>query len=114
MLLVGSAGASPTQPCTHPPTPKAWSQSSRVAAGARRVCVVYGALPPEMRNNQARLFNEPGNGFDIMVASDAVGMGLNLNIRRIVFHTVLKLDGPHTFAPVPVPHIKQIAGEAPL
>ena len=74
------------------------------------MCVVYGALPPEMRNNQARLFNEPGNGYDVMVASDAVGMGLNLNIRRIVFHTVVKLDGPSSFAPVPVPHIKQIAG----
>ena len=49
------------------------------------MCVVYGALPPEMRRQQARLFNESGNGYDVLVASDAVGMGLNLNIRRIVF-----------------------------
>lgn len=80
----------------------------------RRVCVVYGALPPEMRNQQARLFNEPDNGYDILVASDAVGMGLNLNIKRIVFHTLLKLDGPNTWAPVPTPHIRQIAGKGSL
>jgi len=44
----------------------------------KRCAVVYGALPPETRSEQARLFNEPDNGIDVMVASDAVGMGLNL------------------------------------
>ena len=58
-----------------------------------QVCVVYGALPPEMRRQQARLFNESRNGYDVLVASDAVGMGLNLNIRRIVFHTLQKYEG---------------------
>ena len=28
--------------------------------------------------------------FDVLVASDAIGMGLNLNIRRIIFHTTVK------------------------
>lgn len=46
----------------------------------KRCAVVYGALPPETRSEQARLFNEPGNGIDVMVASDAVGMGLNLSV----------------------------------
>eukprot|EP00951_Prasinocladus_malaysianus_P047976 scaffold653284_cov61-Prasinocladus_malaysianus.AAC.1 len=46
-----------------------------------------------------------------MVASDAVGMGLNLNIRRVVFHTLEKYDGVER-APVSVSHIKQIAGRA--
>lgn len=83
--------------------------------GARaRVCVVYGALPPEMRRMQARLFNEPGNGYDVLVASDAVGMGLNLNIRRVIFHTLRKAagDGPGSTAPVPPSQVKQIAGAA--
>jgi len=79
------------------------------------VCVVYGALPPEMRRMQARLFNEPGNGYDVLVASDAVGMGLNLNIRRVIFHTLRKAagDGPGSTAPVPPSQVKQIAGAAP-
>ncbi len=29
----------------------------------------------------------------ILVASDAVGMGLNLNIRRIIFHSIVKFEG---------------------
>lgn len=60
---------------------------------AHRACVVYGALPPETRRQQARLFNEEGNRYNVMVASDAVGMGLNLNIRRIVFNSLTKFEG---------------------
>lgn len=44
----------------------------------KRCAVVYGALPPETRAEQARLFNDPDNDYDIVVASDAIGMGLNL------------------------------------
>lgn len=44
----------------------------------KKCAVVYGALPPETRAEQAKLFNEEGNGVSVMVASDAVGMGLNL------------------------------------
>lgn len=50
------------------------------AQAGKRCAVVYGALPPETRSEQARLFNERGNGVDVMVASDAVGMGLNLYV----------------------------------
>ena len=41
-----------------------------------KVAVAYGGLPPEVREEQAKSFNE-GN-YDVLVASDAVGMGLNL------------------------------------
>ena len=43
-----------------------------------RCAVIYGGLPPETRTLQARLFNDPDSGYDVLVASDAVGMGLNL------------------------------------
>ena len=56
-----------------------------------KCAVIYGQLPPETRSTQARLFNE--GAVDILVASDAIGMGLNLNIRRIIFHSVLKRGG---------------------
>lgn len=42
------------------------------------VAVIYGSLPPETRAAQAALFNDPDNDYDILVASDAIGMGLNL------------------------------------
>jgi hypothetical protein len=44
----------------------------------KRVAVIYGTLPPETRAQQAKLFNDPNNDYDYLVASDAVGMGLNL------------------------------------
>jgi len=43
-----------------------------------RCAVAYGALPPESRSLQAKLFNDPTSGYDVLVASDAIGMGLNL------------------------------------
>ena len=43
-----------------------------------RCAVIYGGLRPETRILQARLFNDPDGGYDVLVASDAIGMGLNL------------------------------------
>ncbi|KAF8399466.1 hypothetical protein HHK36_015331 [Tetracentron sinense] len=76
-----------------------------------RCCVIYGALPPETRKHQANLFNDQDNEFDVLVASDAVGMGLNLNIRRVIFYTLSKYNGDK-IVPVPATQVKQIAGRA--
>ena len=43
-----------------------------------RCAVAYGRLPPEIRSEQAALFNDPDSGYDVMIGSDAIGMGLNL------------------------------------
>lgn len=43
-----------------------------------KVAIIYGSLPPETRAQQAQLFNDPDSGYDILVASNAIGMGLNL------------------------------------
>lgn len=77
----------------------------------RRVAIVYGSLPPETRAQQAALFNEPDNDYDYLVASDAIGMGLNLSIKRVIFESVWKYNG-HTTEQLSVPQIKQIAGRA--
>jgi len=45
-----------------------------------RCAVAYGRLPPEIRSEQASLFNDPKSGFDVIVGSDAIGMGLNLYV----------------------------------
>lgn len=47
-------------------------------ATGRRAAIVYGSLPAEIRTQQANLFNDPDNDYDFLVASDAIGMGLNL------------------------------------
>ncbi|KAJ6817828.1 ATP-dependent RNA helicase SUV3L, mitochondrial [Iris pallida] len=76
-----------------------------------KCCVIYGALPPETRRQQARLFNDQDNEYDVLVASDAVGMGLNLNIRRVVFYSLEKYNGDK-MVPVDASQVKQIAGRA--
>lgn len=54
-----------------------------------KVAVAYGGLPPEVREEQARIFNQE-EGADVMVASDAIGMGLNLFVHRLTsrFHFI--------------------------
>uniref|UniRef100_A0A803N967 Helicase C-terminal domain-containing protein n=1 Tax=Chenopodium quinoa TaxID=63459 RepID=A0A803N967_CHEQI len=60
---------------------------------------------------QATMFNDATSEFDVLVATDAIGMGLNLNISRIIFSTLQKFDGQE-MRDLTVPEIKQIAGRA--
>ncbi|KAJ4835748.1 RNA helicase [Turnera subulata] len=79
--------------------------------GKHLCSVVYGSLPPETRTRQATRFNDESSEFDVLVASDAIGMGLNLNISRIIFSTMKKFDGVE-MRDLTIPEIKQIAGRA--
>ena len=76
-----------------------------------KCCVIYGSLPPSTRSEQARRFNDPDSEYDVLVASDAIGMGLNLNIRRIIFNSIFKNNGSRI---VRLDHssMKQISGRA--
>ena len=80
-------------------------------ATGRRCAIVYGSLPPETRASQAALFNDPNNEYDFLAASDAIGMGLNLEIKRIVFESSVKFDGVN-LRPLTTPETKQIGGRA--
>lgn len=71
--------------------------------------VIYGSLPPEIRRRQMHLFNSGKT--KVVVATDAIGMGLNLPVRRIVFLQADKFDGVSR-RPLLVSEIKQIAGRA--
>jgi hypothetical protein len=100
------------------------------AKTGRRAAVVYGALPAETRREQARAFNSGGGGgaeaaaagsppssssspsssgspppgeqgAQVLVASDAVGLGLNFNIRRVVFHAMTKTITVAASGPTP-------------
>lgn len=74
-----------------------------------KVSVVYGALSPEVRKDQARMFKEGET--DVLVATDAISMGLNLPIRRIVFSTTEKYYNRQTEI-ISVELLRQIAGRA--
>ncbi|TFK35499.1 P-loop containing nucleoside triphosphate hydrolase protein [Crucibulum laeve] len=77
-----------------------------------RCAVVYGKLPPEIRSEQAALFNDPDSGYDVIIGSDAIGMGLNLKIRRVIFQAVSKGSNSGSMERLSISSVKQIAGRA--
>jgi len=62
-----------------------------LTAAGFTVATIYGNLSPEVRRAQAALFRE--GKVDILVGTDALGMGLNLPISRVVFSTAEKFNG---------------------
>ncbi|KDR82116.1 hypothetical protein GALMADRAFT_240629 [Galerina marginata CBS 339.88] len=76
-----------------------------------RCAVVYGRLPPEIRSEQATLFNNQASGYDVMIGSDAIGMGLNLKIKRVIFEALRKFE-EGGMCLLSSSSIKQIAGRA--
>ncbi len=74
-----------------------------------KTSVIYGNLPPKTRKEQVRLFSEGVN--EVVVATDAIGMGINLPIRRIVFMNTIKFDGISKRR-INAEEIRQIAGRA--
>lgn len=83
--------------------------AAEVAAAGLRASVIYGALPHDVRHEEARRFDEGET--DVVVATDAIGMGMNLPIRRIVFVEQQKYDG-HDMRTLRPDEVQQIAGRA--
>jgi len=71
--------------------------------------VVLGALSPRTRNAQVGMF-ESGE-VDYLVATDAIGMGLNLGLDHVAFARLSKFDG-HSLRSLSAPEVAQIAGRA--
>ena len=78
--------------------------------------VIYGSLPPGTKLAMAAKFNDPNDSCKVMVATDAIGMGLNLNIRRIIFYSLTKMqlteNGEKEMDVISVSQALQIAGRA--
>ena len=84
-----------------------------IAAILRRLkggaAVVMGALSPRTRNAQVELYQ---NGdVDYLVATDAIGMGLNLDVNHVAFSSLTKFDGRRNRDLAPN-ELAQIAGRA--
>ncbi len=73
------------------------------------ISVIYGNLSPEVRRDEAKRFREKRS--EILIATDAISMGLNLPIKTILFTTDTKFDGKSK-RKISVNEIVQIAGRA--
>lgn len=78
----------------------------RLRGGA---AVVMGALSPRTRNAQVEMFQK--GDVDYLVATDAIGMGLNLNVNHVAFASLNKFDG-RRLRRLTIAEMAQIAGRA--
>jgi ATP-dependent RNA helicase SUPV3L1/SUV3 len=80
-----------------------------IAETGMTVSTVYGNLSPEVRRAQAQRFRD--GEADIVVATDALAMGLNMPISRVVMTTAVKFNGVEE-EEIPAALARQIAGRA--
>jgi len=71
--------------------------------------VVMGALSPRTRNAQVAMFQ--AGEVDYLVATDAIGMGLNMDLHHVAFASLSKFDGRRQRR-LTLPEMAQIAGRA--
>ncbi|WP_338469318.1 DEAD/DEAH box helicase [Niallia sp. XMNu-256] len=83
--------------------------ASRLQNNGHTVSMIYGSMPPETRKKQVERFFKGET--KVIVATDAIGMGLNLPIQRIVFLENQKFDGTSRRV-LKSQEVKQIAGRA--
>lgn len=83
--------------------------SAALADRGIEASVIYGALPPMSRREEVRKFTEGKTS--CVVATDAIGMGISIPIKRIVFMETWKFDGKIR-RKLNTGEIRQIAGRA--
>uniref|UniRef100_A0A672FBV0 ATP-dependent RNA helicase SUPV3L1, mitochondrial n=1 Tax=Salarias fasciatus TaxID=181472 RepID=A0A672FBV0_SALFA len=93
-----------------------YSLSRQIEARGQECAVIYGSLPPGTKLSQAKKFNDPDDPCKILVATDAIGMGLNLSIKRIIFNSLIKPNinekGEKQMETISTSQALQIAGRA--
>jgi ATP-dependent RNA helicase SUPV3L1/SUV3 len=80
-----------------------------VEAQEQPAAVIYGSLGPAVRRTEAERFRS--GACPVVIATDAIGMGLNLPIDRLYFATTRKWDGTQERA-LSASEIRQVAGRA--
>ncbi|CAH2322026.1 ATP-dependent RNA helicase SUPV3L1, mitochondrial [Pelobates cultripes] len=93
-----------------------YSVSRKIEIQGLECAVIYGSLPPGTKLAQAKKFNDPDDPCKILVATDAIGMGLNLSIKRIIFNSLVKPNvnekGEREIDTISTSQALQIAGRA--
>jgi ATP-dependent RNA helicase SUPV3L1/SUV3 len=74
-----------------------------------RVSVIYGNLSPQVRREEARRFRSGET--KVLVATDAIALGLNLPIKTVIFYTTWKWNGREDVRLTPS-EVRQIGGRA--
>ena len=86
-----------------------YSIASKIKTVKGGAAIVMGSLSPQTRNSQVSMFEE--GTVDYIIATDAIGMGLNLKINNVSFSSLKKFDGKENRL-LKNNEIGQIAGRA--
>ena len=90
-------------------TARVYDLAERLRARRGGAAVVLGALSPRARNAQVALYQS--GEVDYLVATDAIGMGLNLDVDHVAFADLVKFDG-RASRNLDLVELGQIAGRA--
>ena len=85
------------------------STAAQLERNGFKTSVIYGALPPQARRDEVRKYMAGES--NVVVATDAIGLGISLPIARIIFAETSKFDGKQ-MRQLNVAEVKQIAGRA--
>ena len=88
---------------------RVYETAEKIRARRGGAAIVLGALSPRARNAQVAMYQ--AGEVDYLVATDAIGMGLNLDIDRVAFADTRKFDG-HEARDLQITELAQIAGRA--
>ena len=86
-----------------------YSIAEKIRSNSGGTAVVLGALSPRTRNSQVEMYQS--GEVDYLVATDAIGMGLNMDIDHVAFSSLQKFDGIRLRS-LRADEIGQIAGRA--
>lgn len=89
--------------------PELYRLAGRLRATRGGAAVVLGALSPRARNAQVAMFQ--AGEVEYLVATDAIGMGLNLDVSHVAFASLRKFDGKQART-LSEAELSQIAGRA--
>eukprot|EP00388_Colpodella_angusta_P009874 GDKJ01026015.1.p1 GENE.GDKJ01026015.1~~GDKJ01026015.1.p1 ORF type:complete len:950 (-),score=211.45 GDKJ01026015.1:88-2898(-) len=71
--------------------------------------IIWGSMPPSVRRKQLDKFS--GHAAHVLLATDAIGLGVNLRINRVILDSLSKFDGDRV-RPLSFSEIRQLGGRA--
>jgi ATP-dependent RNA helicase SUPV3L1/SUV3 len=88
------------------------NEQGEVVSNTNHCALIYGSLPPETKILQQEAFNERSGNVKYLLATDAIGMGMNLNVSRVIFASLRKHIRGSKASIISKSSILQIAGRA--
>lgn len=68
-------------------------ENGNVVSNDNHCAMIYGRMSADLKEHQSNEFNNRAGKIKILIATNAIGMGINLNIDRVIFSTITDIGG---------------------